>query len=119
VNITAGTHDDKWRVQDGLITVMGKVYVLRTSPSLPDVLEATHGMSHEGVAKMLQWLRLDFNIPDAQHMVHDFMQACATSLSISTQTACSSRSIHCPMYGPMSPWTSWRDSPASTTSRSS
>jgi hypothetical protein len=52
-NITAGTRGDKWRVQDGLITVVGTVYMLRTSLSLPDVLEATHGMAHEGVAKML------------------------------------------------------------------
>jgi hypothetical protein len=52
-DITASARDDKWRVQDGLLTVAGKVYVLGISPSLPDVLEAAHGTAHEGVAKTL------------------------------------------------------------------
>jgi hypothetical protein len=42
-----------WRLQDGLITVAGKVYVPQTSPSLPGILDAAHGTSHEGVAKTL------------------------------------------------------------------
>jgi hypothetical protein len=29
-------------------------------------MEAAHGATHEGVAKTLQRLRLDFHIPDAQ-----------------------------------------------------
>jgi hypothetical protein len=57
--------------------VVGKVYVSITSPSLPTVLEATHGVAHEGVAKTLHHLRLDFHVPDAQQAVQDFVCTCA------------------------------------------
>jgi hypothetical protein len=50
VDIMAGTCSDKWQLQDGLITVAGKVYVPPTSPSLAVVLGAAHGAAHEGVA---------------------------------------------------------------------
>jgi hypothetical protein len=64
VEVTAGTRE-KWRLQDGLITVADKIYVLGTSPFLPVVLEAAHGVSHEGVAKTLQRLCLNFHVPGA------------------------------------------------------
>jgi hypothetical protein len=57
--------------------VAGKVYVPWTSPSLPDILEAAHSTAHEGVAKTLQRLCLDFHIPGAQQVVQDFVRACA------------------------------------------
>jgi hypothetical protein len=87
-DITASARDKKWRVQDGLITVAGKVYVPWTSPSLPDILEAAHGTAHEGVAKTLQRLRLDFHIPGAREwsriLCEPVLFASATSLSMST-----------------------------------
>jgi hypothetical protein len=56
----------------------GKFYVPQASPSLPAILEAAHGVGHEGVAKTLQRLRLDFHVPDTQAVVQDFIRACAT-----------------------------------------
>jgi len=58
--------------------VAGKVYVPHTSPSLPAILEAAQGAGHEGVAKTLQRLRLNFHVPGAQVVVQDFVRACAT-----------------------------------------
>jgi hypothetical protein len=73
MDITVGVHGDMWQVQDGLITVEGKVYVPGTSPSLYVVLVAAHGMAREGLAKMLQQVHLDFHISDAQQVVQDFV----------------------------------------------
>jgi hypothetical protein len=67
-----------WRLQDDLITVVGKIYIPQTSPSLPAIVEVAHGAGHEGLAKMLQRLRLDFHVPGAQVVVQNFVRACAT-----------------------------------------
>jgi hypothetical protein len=45
----------------------GKVYVSATSPHLPAILSAVHGLEHEGTEKALNRLRLNFYVPGAQH----------------------------------------------------
>jgi hypothetical protein len=54
-------------VVNGLITMAGKVYVSATSPHLPAILSAVHGLEHEGTEKALNRLRLNFYVPGAQH----------------------------------------------------
>jgi hypothetical protein len=76
--VPTSTRDNKWQLHDILITIAGKVYVPLTSPPLPTVLGITRGAAHEGVAKTLHRLRLDFHVPGAQQAVQDFVHACAT-----------------------------------------
>jgi hypothetical protein len=50
---TTGIRGDRWHIIDGLVTHQGCVYVPPTSPSLPEILVAAHGLSHEGTEKTL------------------------------------------------------------------
>jgi hypothetical protein len=63
---------------DGLITVNSKVYVAVDSPCLSCVLEAAHGMGHEGAEKTLNHLRRDFFVPGACAAVKEHVRACVT-----------------------------------------
>jgi hypothetical protein len=61
--IIAGGWAQKWQVVNELITLAGKVYVPATSPHLPAILSAIHGMGHEGTEKTLNRLQHDFHVP--------------------------------------------------------
>jgi hypothetical protein len=51
--VAAGSHDNKWQVRDGLVMVVGRVFVDALSPSIPAILADAHKMGHEDVAKSL------------------------------------------------------------------
>jgi hypothetical protein len=55
----------------------GKVYVPATSPHLPAILSAVHGMGHEGTKKTLNPLHRDFYVPGARAAVQEHIRACA------------------------------------------
>jgi transposase InsO family protein len=76
--VQAGRRGDKWRLVDDLITVNGRVYVAVDSPSLSGLLEAVHGMGHEGTEKTLNRLRRDFFVPGARAAVKEHVRACVT-----------------------------------------
>jgi hypothetical protein len=61
-------------VTDGLITVSGKIYVSTLSLSIPCILESAHGVGHEGIEKILHWLRADFHVIDVRMTVLDFIK---------------------------------------------
>jgi hypothetical protein len=76
--VLAGSRNEQWKVVDDLIVTRGKVYVSASSPSVPRILENTHGVGHEGAEKTLHRLRADFHLPGALALVLDFVKSCAT-----------------------------------------
>jgi hypothetical protein len=76
--VRAGHHGDKWQLMDGLITIVGKVYVSADSPSLSGIMAAAHDMGHEGAEKTLHRLRRDFFVPGVRSVVKDHVSACVT-----------------------------------------
>jgi hypothetical protein len=49
--VAAGGHGNAWHVINDLITIKGRVFVLRDSAFLADILRHAHGTSHEGTEK--------------------------------------------------------------------
>jgi hypothetical protein len=47
--VQTGDHDNTWKIPDGLITVVGRVYMPPSSPNLPAILDVAHDVGHEGV----------------------------------------------------------------------
>jgi hypothetical protein len=52
-DVNNGGRGEKWKVVDGLITVVGKVYVPSSSRSLLAILSWAHDFDHEGAEKTL------------------------------------------------------------------
>jgi hypothetical protein len=76
VEVTAGTHSEKWQLIDSLITVAGRIYMPPSSSQLQAALEGAHDMGHEGTEKTLHRLRADFHVPSARALVQEFVRAC-------------------------------------------
>jgi hypothetical protein len=72
----AGKRGDKWKVVDGLLTIVGWVYVLASSAHVQTLLAAAHDIGHEGTEKTLHHLLADFYIPGARTSVREFVWAC-------------------------------------------
>jgi hypothetical protein len=83
--VTAGDRGDAWRVIDDLVTVKGKIFVTRDSAFLADILRHAHGTGHEGTEKTWHRLRLDFHVPNARAVVHNFVRSCLTCQKNKTQ----------------------------------
>jgi hypothetical protein len=62
----AGKWSNRWKVLDGLLTIVCHVYVPTSSAHVQALLEAAHDIGHEGIEKTLHHLRADFHIPSAQ-----------------------------------------------------
>jgi hypothetical protein len=74
--VVSGDHNDKWYLINDLITVNRWMYVLPTSPTVPVILVDAYNLDHEGVEKVLHYLRADFHVLKASSMVQDNVQAC-------------------------------------------
>jgi hypothetical protein len=69
LEVEEGTHTGKWVVVDRLVTVGGRVFVVVTSPYVPDVMADAHGAGHEGIQMMLHRIQANFFIPSARSIV--------------------------------------------------
>jgi hypothetical protein len=74
--VRTGVRGDEWKLIDGIIAVVGRIYILSSSSCLPAVLAAAHGVTHEGVERTLHRLQHDFFLPDACTIVRDHVRAC-------------------------------------------
>jgi hypothetical protein len=73
-----GEKGEHWQIVNELITSCGKVFVPVEYLALPGLLAHAHGCGHEGTEKTLHRFRVDFQVPDARVVVHDFVHACPT-----------------------------------------
>jgi hypothetical protein len=73
----AGKHDGKWKVVDGLLTVVGHVYGTTSCVHVQMHLVAAHNAGHEGMEKTLHRLHADFYIPGSHMEVRKFIRAYA------------------------------------------
>jgi hypothetical protein len=69
LEVEEGTRTGKWVVVDRLVTVGGRVFVVVTSPYVPDVMADAHGAGHEGIQMMLHRIQANFFIPSARSIV--------------------------------------------------
>jgi len=76
--IRGGAKPVQWSVVDSLILFKGRIYISASSSLLPSILDAVHGVGHEGVHKTLHRLRADFHVPNDRVVVQDFVRACTT-----------------------------------------
>jgi hypothetical protein len=83
--VTVSAHGEGWRVTDNLVTCRGRVVVPPTSSSLHEVLAVAHGLGHEGTKKTLHRLHVDFHVPSARAIVHDFIRECHVCQSNKTE----------------------------------
>lgn len=64
-----GTADTAWSLVDDFIMYGGRVFVPDSSNLWPQILDASHGVGHEGVQKTLQRLPASFYNPHATKLV--------------------------------------------------
>jgi len=76
--VRGGVKPVQWSVVDGLILFKGRVFISGSSGLLSTILEAIHGIGHEGVHKTLHRLRADFHVTNDRKVVQDFVRACTT-----------------------------------------
>jgi hypothetical protein len=67
--IAAGNRPVPWTVVDGMVLFGGRLYILPTSPLLPEILQAVHEDGHEGIQGTLHRLRRDFHFPNMKQLV--------------------------------------------------
>jgi hypothetical protein len=65
-------------VQDDLIIVPDQVDVPPTSVCLQQAFTVAHGVGHDGIAKTLHHLHIDFHVFRTCTLVTEFVRACAT-----------------------------------------
>jgi hypothetical protein len=62
-----------WGVVEGLLSILGCIFVPCSSTSLQALLTSVHGTDHEGTQKTLHRLRADFHVPGTWEVVRDFV----------------------------------------------
>jgi hypothetical protein len=75
--IVASGCGDKWRVVNGIITRVSKVYMPADSAHLPAILSAVHDTGHEGAEKTLNKLHHDFYVSGAWTTIQEHVHTCA------------------------------------------
>jgi hypothetical protein len=76
--VGTGNHGDKWRVVDGLVTVVGRIHIPAASPLVQVAVGTAHAVGHEGMEKILHRLQSDFHIPCAHAAMREIVHACMT-----------------------------------------
>jgi hypothetical protein len=76
--VAAGNRGDKWRIVDGLVTMVGRIHIPAALPLVQVVVRSAHAVGHEGMEKTLHRLRSDFHIPGARAAVQEIIHACTT-----------------------------------------
>jgi hypothetical protein len=76
--LRVGTRTAPWTITDGIVALVGRLYIPLASPLLQEILAAVHDDGHEGVHRTLHRLRRDFHFPNMRLVVQDFVKACAT-----------------------------------------
>jgi hypothetical protein len=71
------TKGPRWRAQDGLIIIHDRIYLPPSLSCLQQALTAAHGAGHEGIAKTLHRLHVDFHVSGSHAIVSEFVRACA------------------------------------------
>lgn len=72
-DIVSGKRGELWSFDDSLIFKGRRVFVLASSPALPNILVTTH-IGHKGVERTLHRLRADFEVPGTKKVVADFIR---------------------------------------------
>jgi hypothetical protein len=74
--VERGDRGTNWCIKDSLILVDGCVYIPAGLSMASAALYSANRVGHEGVAKTLHRLRVDFHLPDTRAAVQDYVCAC-------------------------------------------
>lgn len=69
---------EPWHTEQGLILKGKRVYIPQHSATLPEILQISHTLAHEGIQKTLQRLRRDFVLDSDRIVVRDLVRCCTT-----------------------------------------
>lgn len=74
--VSKGTESKDWAVRDGLLLYKNRVYLLPTSPLVPEIVSAIHNSTHEGIQEILVRVKADFYWQGMKATIHDFVKSC-------------------------------------------
>jgi hypothetical protein len=108
--IEAGSADKAWRVADGIVVCISRIFLPASSKLWPAIMEQAHNMGHEGIQKTLQRLRASFFTPHDNKLVREYIRDCSVCQQykiedlhpVGSSNRCQSRL----RYGLILPWIS-------------